>query len=737
MNSCGNAFLSRVAIVLISTVPLVAQHSPNAENARSSNTSLLRLYAQYLNASPAQKPALRTQAAAILAQRAALFGALIQNDPHTALQFAFSQDLLDALLQAFPDSAPLLESRGVWQGQADVWVLDAADMRNSKTAIQLNAAQERLDVVFADGPPKGLRCGSVLTVRGVRRGTTVAADGGTVSSSTLPAATCSTTGSQNTAVLLVTFPGVTPSLTPSAVYNMMFGAGNRSLDGYWRDVSYGKTSATGNVFGWYTLPNSYTCDQYSSIQSAAIAAADNDVYFPNYTRIFIVFPKPANCTYGGLGTVGCTSVTSADGASNASVAWLIADYLGSNDQGVEMAAHEGGHNLGLNHSRSRDFGTDTLGALGALGTVSEYGDNFSPMGYYNLGHYAAQQKYQLGWLPAANVQTIQSGGAFSIAPFEWNTAAVQALKVQRGTGNDDWLWIEYRQPIGNYESTLSSQIFSGATIRYVDSNTGAYTDLLDYTPQTSSWSDPDLSAGLTWVDPYTNVSIASQNATSNGLTVSVNYGAGTCAPGNPTVAVSPANPTVAAGNSVNYSVTITNTDSAACASTAFSLGTSQPSGWTAAVSPTLVTLTAGQSATVTMSQGPPSSTSTGTYAVAAIASAGTRSGTGNANCSVTAPPPLSVTLAISGSTFSARSTVPITATVLSGNLPTSGATVQFTMTKPNGTKSTYTGTTNANGQVAWNYKFGPKDPSGTYKVTATATRGSQTAQSTAATFVVQ
>ena len=160
-------------------------------------------------------------------------------------------------------------------------------------------------------------------------------------------------------------------------------------------------------------------------------------------------------------------------------------------------------------------------------------------------------------------------------------------------------------------------------------------------------------------------------------------------------------------------------------------------GWTAAVSPTLVTLTAGQSATVTMSQGPPSSTSTGTYAVAAIASAGTRSGTGNANCSVTAPSPLSVTLAISGSTFSARSTVPITATVLSGNLPTSGATVQFTMTKPNGTKTTNTGTTNANGQVAWNYKFGPKDPSGTYKVTATATYGSQTAQSTAATFVVQ
>src|SRR5439155_20194763 len=117
-------------------------------------------------------------------------------------------------------------------------------------------------------------------------------------------------------------------------------------------------------------------------------------------------------------------------------------------------------------------------------------------------------------------------------------------------------------------------------------------------------SDPDLSAGLTWVDPYTNVSIASQNATSNGLTVSVNYGAGTCTPGNPTVAVSPANPTVVAGNSVNYSVTITNTDSAACPSTAFSLGTSQPSGWTATVSTTYVTLIHGQRVKVSMIHAP-------------------------------------------------------------------------------------------------------------------------------------
>jgi len=446
---------------------------------------------------------------------------------------------------------------------------------------------------------------------------------------------------------------------------------------------------------------------------------------------------PAGCSWGGLGTMGCTTITSAAGSSTASVAWLVADYLNPNDQGVEMAAHEGGHNMGLNHSESRGFGSTTpLGGLGVGGSINEYGDYFSPMGYYNLGHYAAQQKYQLGWLSSSNVQTVQSSGSFTLNPFEWNTAGLQALKVQRGTGINDWLWLEYRQPFGNYDTTLSPQVFGGPTIRYVDSITGTYTNLLNFTPSDSSWRNPALTSGQSWVDPYTNVSLAVSGATSNGVTVNVNYNAPTCTSANPIVVSSPANPSVTPGTPANYSVTISNADSAGCSPSTFSMSSSQPSGWSSSLSSTTISLNPGASTIVNLTEVPPMGTLPGTYAVAAIAARGAQSVMGPANCSVLGtPPPISVALSLNGSTFQTRSMVSNTATVTAGTTMIAGAAVTFNMTKPDGSTASGTGTT-SNGQVVWSYKIGPKDPSGTYTVKSTAVYKTQTAI-TATTFNVQ
>src|SRR5262249_26113181 len=125
---------------------------------------------------------------------------------------------------------------------------------------------------------------------------------------------------------------------------------------------------------------------------------------------------------------------------------------------------------------SRAFGTEPLGPLNTAGTVTEYGDGFSAMSNGGIGHYTAPQKAEiLHWLP--NYQVVQSGGAYTIQPFETPTAAPQALKVQRGTGNNAFLWIEYRQPLGNYDNSYvydpkvfgwGNQIFSGALIHYAD-----------------------------------------------------------------------------------------------------------------------------------------------------------------------------------------------------------------------------------------------------------------------------
>jgi hypothetical protein len=139
-----------------------------------------------------------------------------------------------------------------------------------------------------------------------------------------------------------------------------------------------------------------------------------------------------------------------------------------------------------------------------------------------------------------------------------------------------------------------------------------------------------------------------------------------------------------------------------------------------------------------MTKAVPAGTAPATYEVDAAAARASNSGKGTANCTVTAPPPpLTVSVSVPASTYAPRSTVPITARVLSGGSPASGASVVFTLTKPGGTTATKTVTADSAGAATWNYRLGPKDPSGAYSVSARSTYGSQTATSSPASFTVQ
>src|SRR5207244_5815032 len=120
-------------------------------------------------------------------------------------------------------------------------------------------------------------------------------------------------------------------------------------------------------------------------------------------------------------------------------------------------------------------------------------DLFSSMGSSNFGHYAAPHKAKLGWI-TSDMQTVTENGSFACQPTEV-TGALHTLKLRRGTETNSWLWLEYRAPVGLFDSTLLSQGFGGGLIHYEDSYTGSRTHLLDFTPQTDTWSDPVLIAG--------------------------------------------------------------------------------------------------------------------------------------------------------------------------------------------------------------------------------------------------
>src|SRR5437773_2050736 len=642
--------LNTILTLMLAAPGLFAQNNPPAARLRSLNNQLLGIYGRLLSSPAGEAIALRSQAAQLIQERAALLGDMIETDTAQALGLAFSQDLLANLAAAFPDSASRLESTGTWEGQLD-WVV---------------------------------------------------------------------------------------AMKPDLVYNIFFGSAGRSVSEYWREASYGVTSASGAVFGWYTLDAVYTCDQYSSIKTAAIKAADADVNFTQYSRLAIIFPS-SSCSWAGLAEVGCGTISSADGSVTGSTAWMLSTYFSSTDNGVKLANHELGHNLGLHHSSSRDFGTEALGAPGTAGTLSEYGDVFSSMGSWNLGHYPAPHKKMLKWMTeGATIRTVTSNGSFSVQPFELSAGTLQALKIQRGAGSSNWVWLEYRQLVGNYDSTLGLQISSGATIHYEDSTTGIHSHLLDYTPETRSWSDPALASTKSWTDPYTNLSISITGATSSSLNVDVTYGPIPCVTAAPAVTISPSNPSVYAGNNVIYTVSVANNDSAGCTARSFDLSSSLPSSWPNSLSQSLLTLSPPSSASVSMTKSVPTGTAPATYSVDASAQNAGDTGTGFANITVVpTPPPITISLSVANPTYPQNSTVPITATVIQNASPVSGASVTFTLTRPDTSTTTKAIATGSNGQATWSYKINPKAIKGTYTVTAQTTYGSQSATASAITFTVQ
>ena len=739
-NSSKMFFLAAgILAAALAPAPLAAQGNSqgqaNAQAIRNWNTRVLQLQGQLLNANVNAQASIRAQAAPIFQQRAAALAALIDTDAQAVLDTAFSPELLQSLAAAFPGAA--LEQQGEFSGIAEHVVLDDETLTRGRSDIRMKMGAEWVKVNFPGKAPD-IACNDILRVRGVKVGAAVAAADGATSGSVGTISSCSTTGTQYIAVLLVTFPGVTPpsNVTPQIVQDIFFQPSGRSVDGFWKEASQGKTSATGKVFGWFTLDAAYSCDQYYQMRDAAIKAADSSVDFRTFNRVMIVFPQPTGCGWAGLGTLGCSTLSSAgDGSFTASVSWLAAKYFSSIDYGVKLATHEGGHNLGLHHARTFDYGAAPLGALGTTGTITEYGDVFSTMGSWNFGHYSTPNKVKLNWFTqSTQAPTVQSNGVFNVVPFEQATPGKQGLKIQRGTGNNAWLWLEYRQPIGLYDSTLNSQVFSGAVVHY-EEGANSYSNLLDFTPETAAWTDPALTVGKTWTDPYSNVSIQVQSASANGLAVAVSYGALPCVRAAPTVAISPSNPSGAPGANLNYTVTVTNKDSAGCPPATFLPGTTAPTGWTTTYSTSGLTISPGSSAPFTMTKAIPSGTPAATYAANAIVSDANHNQTAPASATVTAPlPALTATLTGPTTVAAIRSNVTLTAKVLSGVNAAANATVTFRVTQPGGSVTAKSVLTNSTGTASYSFKV---TEAGSYSAGATAVLGTQTAVTNAVAFTVK
>jgi hypothetical protein len=137
-------------------------------------------------------------------------------------------------------------------------------------------------------------------------------------------------------------------------------------------------------------------------------------------------------------------------------------------------------------------------------------------------HPSAYHKEKLGFLEAANVQTVGASGIFDLAPLEQQAAGLQVLRFPIPETPDVY-YVEYRQPFGFDNFSTSSAVVNGVLIRRVTipSSGVRQTKLIDNAPSTSSVGDSALLVGKTFTDAAAKVSFTLTARTVSAATVEV------------------------------------------------------------------------------------------------------------------------------------------------------------------------------------------------------------------------
>lgn len=377
------------------------------------------------------------------------------------------------------------------------------------------------------------------------------APGSSSTSTTNPVVVPGAIGIQSTLVMLVNFQDNT-----SQPYTLGQAAAAIFTDAnaFMQENSYQRTSFTGNVVGWYTLPTTTTALQTSSncdiqtIQTEANAAATAaGVNLAGYQRLVYLFPYLSFCGFAGASDVG----------GNPSHSYLNGDLT------THTVLHEVGHALGLWHSHFLFCGSAIIGTLSTC-TKVEYGDASDDIGEIDdyAAHFNAFQKERLGWLnygTSPAITTATTSGTYSIQPFESAGSGPKAIKIFQSvdatTGMNTYFYLEARKGIG-YDSYLTSwsdpacinytttcpgyfcaagyhpccnsqeyaqNLTSGVVVHLGTPTVGDTSYLLDMSGTTTEWyglgTEYALAVGQSFTDPASGVTISTLSADSTGATV--------------------------------------------------------------------------------------------------------------------------------------------------------------------------------------------------------------------------
>ena len=434
---------------------------------------------------------------------------LMRNDADAALSYISSQQQIFK----FPFPENCREIYTTIEGKLQITHADFFEQGTSKTKYTVGTTQnQRIQIHGAENSTRLTVSGIQLKTTGYRLDDDFIFD--TKSQTALeifssPSIPADASGVQKTVVLMATITSnydeskddYYKELTRSIVFGKM--------KDFYRENSYGKLSdITGDIFpqtGRYKTVGDCSIPLFE-IAPALIEAADPVVDFNQYDHLIIVLAPESRC--GAWGTIGKATILTDVGEFNMSISLIPG-------AGIDSVFHEFGHGLGLAHANSFFCTKKVISPYDAC-SFKEYGDFLSIMGSRRFAHHTAPHKERLGWLDDSNTQTIIQDGAYTVQPTATSQEGIKALKVPRGS---DYLYIEYRQPIG-FDTVLAPTNPSELKGAILHLGQPGRTDslLLDGTPLS-----PNIILGIgdSFADYLTGTTITTSQASEEVLTVDI------------------------------------------------------------------------------------------------------------------------------------------------------------------------------------------------------------------------
>ena len=265
------------------------------------------------------------------------------------------------------------------------------------------------------------------------------------------------------------FSDIVTETRPISYFTQMYTSTYPGLDHYWREQSYNlaNVQGSGSVSHWYTLPQPHGYYQVAGggmdtgkLFADCTAAADTEVYFPNYVGINMMFNGYFPSSKGGYGTATLDGVTRT-WYRTWQANWGIVD--------VVVVEHEMGHGFGLPHS-SGNYGETYDNAWDVMSDGWANCNRLRDPVYGCLGqHTIGWHKDKEGWIAANKKATITAGSQATItlertALPQTNNALIVQIPVKGSA--DRFYTLEARRNAG-YDVKL---LYEGVIIHYVETN---------------------------------------------------------------------------------------------------------------------------------------------------------------------------------------------------------------------------------------------------------------------------